>query len=266
MTLPAPTLRRGASSNDVHSSNWAGRRVVVAGSSGGIGTHVADQLAHAGATVFPFDLATGLDLADRSAVDRAVLPLNSLDAVFYLAGKAVSGHICANDAVDKLDTVVDANVRGVINLAAATAPLLRASRGRFVCANSVFSLVTAQGFGTYSASKAALSAVLASLRPELRPATITDCIIGGVRTDIFATAAVLDGTLAAWEVNDRFLRSIARQDPAAAARDIIIAAERRRRRPSIGRDAQLARAALRAAPRLTQACIYTLIDKYGDTT
>ena len=247
-------------------SSWTGARIIVAGSSGGIGSHVADQLTAAGATVLRFDIESGVDLADRSVVERAVMPLNRLDAVFYLAGRAVTGHICDSDALGKLDRVLDSNVRGVINLAAATAPLLRESHGRFVCANSIFSLVTARGFGAYSASKAALGAVVASLRPELQPATITDCLVGGVRTDIFATAAEVDRSPEARAVNDRFMRSIGRRAAREAARDIITAAERRKYRPSIGRDAKVARTALAISPWLTQACIYALIDQFGDAT
>lgn len=248
------------------SKDWGGTCVVVAGASGGIGTQVAHQLATAGAKVIPLDLADGIDLADRSAVDQAILPLTRIDAVFYLAGKAVTGHICDDAAIDKLDAAIAANVRGVINLAAATAPLLQNSRGRFVVANSVFSLVTARGFGAYSASKAALSVIIDALRPELYPATVTDCILGGVRTDIFANAAKIDNTPAAWDVADRFIRSVGKRDPAAAARDIIAAGEQRKYRPSIGRDAIAARAALAVSPRLTQSCIYTLINKFGNTT
>jgi NAD(P)-dependent dehydrogenase (short-subunit alcohol dehydrogenase family) len=153
---------------------------------------VAAQLRGAGADVFPIDLANGVDLADREALEAIVHPLGHLDAVFYLAGKAVTGHLLDPDACDKVDTVLESNLRGVINLASLTAPALRASRGRFVCANSVFSMLTARGFGAYSISKAALSAAMAALRPELAPATVTDCVLGGVRTSIFETAAKLD--------------------------------------------------------------------------
>lgn len=67
------------------------------------------------------------------------------------------------------------------------------------------------------------------LRPELAPTTITDCLLGGVDTAIFHTAAHRSGTPAAQVVSERFTRRIARNTPEKAARDILLAAAKRRR-------------------------------------
>lgn len=243
---------------------WADKIVVVVGSEGGIGSQLAAQLADAGASVTTLDLATGFDASDPEAAMERLGDLQSIDAVFYAAGIAESGRLTTDNPQDQMVDVYSANVVGAANVARAAAGELRRSEGRFVTLNSAFSLVTAEGFGSYSASKAALGALANALRPELSPATVTDCLLGGVRTGIFASAAERAGTAASVEVNRRFLGRTARMAPSEAAEKILNAAWQRRKRPAIGLDAVLVKHLDQFAPGLTQARIAAMIGAYPD--
>lgn len=190
----------------------------------------------------------------------AALP--TIDAVFYAAGIAISGELTRRPDVDGIREAFETNVVGVIHVAEAASSGLRASGGRFVILNSAFSLVTAHGYGGYSASKAALGRIGDALRPELRPATVTDCLLGGVRTDIFRTAATRNPSRAAEEVSRRFGARVARRDSPEVATDILSAAARRKARPGIGTDARLVGFLHRAVPVGLQSAVTRMIGPY----
>lgn len=240
--------------------SWAGQSVVVVGANGGIGSALAELLEDLGSLVHRLDLSNGFDATDRECVNEWFSRCEHIDTVFFAAGIAETGLFGDLDAPDKLASVLSVNVQGAVNVATAAAPQLAANNGRFVTLNSAFSLVTARGFGAYSASKSALSLAMEGLRPELAPATVTDCILGGVRTDIFASAAARDGTSRSQEVHERFIRTLGRRPPRRAAHDILKASRKRKPRPPVGVDAAITVALHRIAPRLTQAAVTRLID------
>lgn len=244
------------------SQAWEGEHVIVVGAAGGIGAELAAQLAEVGAEVSVLDVKYGFDATDAVKAWDWCRQHERIDAVFYAAGIASSGLLAATDLSDELRTVYATNVAGAVNMARAAAAQLRESGGRFVTLNSAFSLVTAEGFGPYSASKAALSIMTQALRPELAPATVTDCLVGGVRTNIFGSAADRAGTEASYEVNRRFLDRTARLAPSAAAKAILDAAWKRRKRPAIGADAHVIRHFSHIAPAATQRLVERKIGKY----
>lgn len=243
-------------------SPWDGNRVVVVGSEGGIGASLVSQLKDCSAVVTSLDKASGFDATDPGDVRDVFDAQKCIDTVIYAAGIACSGLLTGDSSAQDLVDVYKVNVVGAANVARASADFLHASAGRFVTLNSAFSLVTAEGFGSYSASKAALGVVTEALRPELSPATVTDCLVGGVRTAIFATAADRAGTAASREVNRRFLNRTARISPDDAAARILKAAWLRRKRPAIGVDAHIVRRLTHLAPSTTQDLVRRLIGEY----
>lgn len=104
-----------------------------------------------------------------------------------------------------------------------------------------------------------------ALRSELSPATVTDCILGGVDTPIFARAADRAGTQETRDVAERFRKRIARNAPADVAAAILSASLSRRSYAPIGKDAVLIRTAHRLSPGLLQKAVNRMIgDPFPD--
>ncbi|WP_186314577.1 SDR family NAD(P)-dependent oxidoreductase [Corynebacterium glyciniphilum] len=241
-----------------HPATWKDHRIAVIGGNGGIGEQLCMQLQADGARVFCLDLVTGFDVTDDAVVHRW-FDEHPVDTVIYAAGLTASGPLTRDGSIDQLRTLFNVNVAGMVSVAAAASSSLKRTRGRLIVLNSAFSLVTAPGYGAYSTSKAALSMAGTSLRPELAPATVTDCILGGVGTPIFDRAAERAGTEEASNVARRFRQRIARNSPEDAAARILRAGLRRTPRASVGPDAQVGAIAYRIAPSFTQKVLNTLI-------
>lgn len=238
---------------------WAHHHVAVIGGDGGIGSEVCYQLQNTGAKVHSLDLSSCFDVTDAGHVHDWFAEHPETDTVIYAAGIAASGLLTRPDGATQLRDVIEVNTAGLLTVASAAAESLRRHRGRLVVLNSAFSLITAPGYGSYSASKAALSITVTALRQELAPATITNCILGGVDTPIFDRAADRAGTQEARDVADRFRRRIARNRPEDVATGVLVAAAHRRTRATVGPDAALIAAAQRIAPGLTQRLIDRVI-------
>lgn len=245
--------------------SWDAAQVVVIGGRGGVGAQLHAQLEQDGATVHCLDLDSGFDATDPEQCSAFFAEHPEVETVFYAAGIAISGELTAPRGHDDFTCAVKTNVGGLINIARSSAEALRRNRGRLVALDSAFSQVTAHGYGAYSASKAALNMTCEGLRPELAPATVTTCMLGGVDTGIFATAAQRSGTTAAQEVSRRFTRRIARATPEQAARNILKAARNRRRNPKIGADARAIAALMHISPTLTRRLIMQAIGPYPET-
>lgn len=245
--------------------SWDSSHIVVVGAAGGIGTQLVAQLTKQGAVVHRLDLRNDFDATDPDQCTAFFSAHPEIDTVFYAAGIALSGELTAAKGHEDMLSAVRINVGGLINVARAAAGSLRAHRGRIVVLNSAFSLVTAHGFAAYSASKAALTMICEGLRPELTPATVTVCLLGGVDTPIFHTAAERSGAPAAHEVARRFTRRIARATPGQAAHNIIQAAHKRRRTPRIGLDAHAVTILARISPALSNRLIMQIIGPYPNT-
>lgn len=174
-------------------SDLAGRSILVAGATGGLGSRVARRLADAGAllTLVGRDLdrlqAVGLDatlvpadLSKASAagkvVAQAVEVNGGLDGVVVASGVVAFGS--ALDTPD--DVLVDVftiNTLAPIRLLRASADHLAASAAAghdpfFVTISAVVAEQPVAGMAGYSASKAALSAFDAAAARELRRAKV----------------------------------------------------------------------------------------------
>ncbi|MGO8997611.1 MAG: SDR family NAD(P)-dependent oxidoreductase [Polyangiaceae bacterium] len=186
------------------------RTVLITGASSGLGealaveygsrgAHVAllarreDELARVAArvqerggraTTIPVDVCD--PDAVFAAVKRAEAELGGLDVVIANAGVGSSGHASRLQWADVARTV-DVNVRGAMATLVAAIPIMLAQQhGHLVGVTSLAGKRALPESGAYSASKAALSTFLETLRLDLGPAGIqvTDVQPGFVATPI----------------------------------------------------------------------------------
>lgn len=247
-----------------HSRSWAGHHVAVIGGAGGIGSALCAVLRAQNAETYSLDLPT-FDVTDAAHVNRWFSSHSEVDTIVYAAGLADSHRLASARGVDQLRALFEVNVVGAVTVAQSAKQQLAEVRGRFTVLSSAFSLITADGYGAYSASKAALNSVATSLRHELAPATVTNCILGGVNTEIFSRAAERDPRPAAYTVAGRFTDRIARQTPEQAARTISKATLRRTGTAIVGADARAVFVAHRISPRWTQDWAFRLVGPYPST-
>ncbi len=161
----------------------AGSRIAVVGATGALGSLIAAELSGRGASLLVVGrdadrlaaLGTGVpvvaDLGDARAgeavADAAREHLGGLDGLVNAAGVVAFGALA-----DTPDEVVEelflTNVVGPLFLLRRVLPLLEESRGFVLQVSAVVAERPMARMAAYSASKAALSAVDAALRTELR--------------------------------------------------------------------------------------------------
>ncbi len=164
----------------------SGARVLVTGSTGGLGLPVTARLAGAGArlVVTARDagrldalaaqhgaLAVPADLVvpgrPDAVVAAAVEHLGGLDAVVHLAGVSGFGAAGTEDD-DALDDLLLADYLAPVRLLRAALPALRESRGTALVVSAVLAEQPVAGMAAYGAAKAALSSYLGAAAKELR--------------------------------------------------------------------------------------------------
>lgn len=185
-------------------TDLSGRRVVVTGAAGGIGTAALDALRSRGAVVTGIDLAGDGDLVNgdvtdpesiRSAVRTGAERLGGIDVLVNNAGIGR-----AQDAGDFPDAaaraVMEVNFFGAWNTTAAAMPYLLESGGHVVNVASGLAIVDIPFATAYSASKRALAAYSAALALEYRGrVTVTTVYPGYIRTSIHDAAAASGASL-----------------------------------------------------------------------
>ncbi|MGE3679725.1 MAG: SDR family NAD(P)-dependent oxidoreductase, partial [Burkholderiales bacterium] len=171
-------------------------RVFITGASSGIGAALARHYAAAGnvlglaarradlldaltASLPGSCRAYAIDVADSRAIAAAAADFGAADLVIANAGVSVGTHAADPGDIAKLQRVLAVNVTGMAATLAAFAPAMRAAgRGTLCGISSVAAFRGLPGSGAYSASKAAATSWLESLRTELHGtgvAVVTIC-------------------------------------------------------------------------------------------
>jgi ribitol-5-phosphate 2-dehydrogenase (NADP+) / D-ribitol-5-phosphate cytidylyltransferase len=161
-------------------------RLLVVGGTNGIGRSIADEASRLGGRTEVVGRSTGLDVRDRAAVDRCITDvagrLGGLDHVVVTAGVLKLGRVSEAEPAD-LHEVIDVNLTGTLNVAAASYPYLRDSRGSLtVFASSSFTRGRAD-YVAYSASKAGVVNMAQGLAEEWHEDGIRVNAVSPERTD-----------------------------------------------------------------------------------
>jgi NAD(P)-dependent dehydrogenase (short-subunit alcohol dehydrogenase family) len=111
-----------------------------------------------------------IDLGKPESITAAAQTATDVEVVINNAGVLKTATVLDATAIDALAFETNINVYGLINMAQAFAPVLKANGGGvFAQLNSVVSMKTFPNFGTYSASKAVAYSITQSLRELLKP-------------------------------------------------------------------------------------------------
>lgn len=106
-----------------------------------------------------------LDMTDETTIQAAAKTASDVDVVINNAGVLTTTSALDANASKALEFEFDVNVYGLIRVAQAFAPVLKANGGgAFAQLNSVVSIKTFGQFATYSASKAASYSITQGLR------------------------------------------------------------------------------------------------------
>lgn len=160
--------------------------VLVTGANRGIGKAIVDTALKQGAakvyaavrrieTAEPLVQSLGekvvplhLDLDDPASIHKAAEAARDVTIVINNAGVLQNATPLADDAIKMLQHEINVNVYGLMRMAQAFAPVLKANGGgALVQLNSVASMKAFADFATYSASKAASYSITQSLRDLL---------------------------------------------------------------------------------------------------
>ncbi|MCH9722248.1 MAG: SDR family NAD(P)-dependent oxidoreductase [Actinomycetia bacterium] len=166
-----------------------GASIAVMGASGGLGRHIARQLADSGARLTlaardrkPLEklgsdaAVVTADLRDaeagRAIVDTALSAYGRLDGLINAAGVVAFGSL-ADTGDEVIEDLFLTNVLGPLWLIRAALPALTESRGFIANISAVVAEQPMPGMVAYAASKAALTAADRALTRELRAAGIS---------------------------------------------------------------------------------------------
>ena len=167
------------------------KKVIVTGSSRGIGKAIADNLRAAGYEVVTHSVRSGgtdlvFDVSDRAAAKAALEKWVAENGAPY--GVVLNAGIIADNAFpamadDEWDRVLDTDLTGFYNvLKPLVLPMVQArTGGRIVAISSVSGVIGNRGQANYSAAKAGLIGAAKALAVELAKRRITvNCVAPGV--------------------------------------------------------------------------------------
>jgi len=168
-----------------------GKKVIVTGSSRGIGKAIADALSAAGYEVVTHSVKSGgtdlvFDVADRAAAKSALEEWVGRNGAPY--GVVLNAGVAADNAFpamedDEWDRVLSVDLDGFYNvLKPLVLPMVQArAPGRIVVVTSVSGVIGNRGQCNYSAAKAGLAGAAKSLAVELARRNITvNCVAPGI--------------------------------------------------------------------------------------
>ncbi|MEP6790502.1 MAG: SDR family oxidoreductase [Ramlibacter sp.] len=130
-----------------------------------------------------------LDVTDAASVSGLEWQLQGekIDLALYSAGVYATAGATAPPADDEFDRLMHTNVRGAMQLIPQVAPLVQATRGKFVFITSqmgqIHGVDTSFGWA-YRVSKAALNMAVAAAQPDYRGAIMVAMSPGWVQTEM----------------------------------------------------------------------------------
>lgn len=164
----------------------AGRAVIVAGASSGIGRATAALLILRGARVHALArrapaidgvTALALDVTDREALDAAIAGIETVDALVYCAGTNVPRRTLAELSPHDWDELLAVNLTGAFNLVRAALPKLRSAHGHIVIVSSISARWPDPSGPAYQAAKGGLTSFAHAVALEERENGIRVCAI-----------------------------------------------------------------------------------------
>lgn len=204
------------------------KKVIVTGSSRGIGKAIADNLRAAGYEVITHSVRSGgtglvFDVADRAAAKAALEKWVAENGAPY--GVVLNAGIIADNAFpamadDEWDRVLDTDLNGFYNvLKPLVLPMVQArAGGRIVAISSVSGVIGNRGQANYSAAKAGLIGAAKALAVELAKRRITvNCVAPGV-----IETEMIDGIFAEEAMKAIPMRRFGKPEEVAAAVNFLL--------------------------------------------
>ena len=181
------------------SHRFNGKRIIVTGAAGGVGSRLAEMFRAEGATVVGTDVVAGenivaTDLRDEQAIESfaaaAVSDLGGLDVLCNVAGVQRFGRLGDITAAE-LRLHTDVNLVAPVLLTQAVAPALAESQGNVVTIASISASYAQPYNSMYCASKAGVLLAMRSLAIEFAKDKVrVNCVSpGGIETPMPHTAA-----------------------------------------------------------------------------
>lgn len=139
--------------------------------------------------------AVSFDLTDEASIKAAASTASDTHLVIANAGVLRTSSALDDNAIDSIEFEMNSNVYGLMRIAQAFAPVLKANGGgALVQLNSVVSVKTFPDMATYCASKAASYAITQALRAQLgeQGTTVFSVHPGPIATDMGSQAGLDD--------------------------------------------------------------------------
>jgi short-subunit dehydrogenase len=136
-----------------------------------------------------------IDYEKPASIIAAAKVASDVEVVVSNAGVLVGADVMAEDVIDQFQKELNINVYGLLRMAQAFAPVLKANGGgAFVQLNSIASLYSFPGKATYPASKAASYSFTQALRPAFaaQGTAILSVHPGPIDTDMAAESGLED--------------------------------------------------------------------------
>lgn len=212
--------------------SFAGKTILITGAAGNLGRAVADVFAAQGGHVLLADLKrealeavfgaetplrtfVEVNLLERDAVkariDALLARIARIDALCHLAGGFRMGEAVHETSAATWDTLIDLNVRTLLNVAAAVVPgMIAVGGGRIVTVGAASARQGVAAMGAYTAAKASVIRLTEAMSAELREKNINvNCVLPTIIDTPQNRAAMAGADPARWVAPADLARVIA---------------------------------------------------------
>ena len=166
--------------------NLTGKKIVITGAFGALGSTVATRVRAAGATVACIDFAPtskapseiadyvllgDVDLSSPDAASKALRSaaqqMSGLDGIVNIAG-GFRWEKVEDGSLETWNQLYNVNLRTAVNAVQAALPLLHKQGGRIINIGAAGAIKAGAGMGAYAASKAGVAKLTEALAEELK--------------------------------------------------------------------------------------------------